>query len=397
MTNSFVFASYDCVGFDLDNTLAEYNERELINLIYNILANCMVNDYDYDPTYLLKPVIDDIDFIRKGLTIDVERGNIVSLASDGTVLRASHGTRLLDTSKIIEIYGPEKVWNIGVQHCNDFLSTWNGTLSEKIRSSLDYFDVCVPLLFARSIDSVDAAGHSVTAHDVWMHVFNSLSSMFNKINYAGNCGGYYDALQQDPEKFIRKRTPEFLNWLNSFKVAKKTTFLITGSDYDYGEFVARTALGADWEKYFDIIVYYARKPGFFAQDRKFKFIGPHDEIVPPEELKLGQSYREGNWTALYQLFAERSKKDNPKCLYIGDNLIQDVYAPAKFECCDTIAVVKELADFGESTDKELFLSNTWGSLLYDGINHKPTIWNKVVNNFSKMRIPSLEWFLNDNS
>ena len=152
--NSFDFTSYDCIGFDLDNTLAEYEEHELINLIYNILANLMVSKHGYNQVHLLTPLKDDIDFIRKGLTIDIERGNIVSLANDGSVLRASHGTRVLSIAEIIQAYGPNRMWDVGVQHCNDFLTTWNGHLSEKIRSSLDYFDICVPLLFARSIDSV---------------------------------------------------------------------------------------------------------------------------------------------------------------------------------------------------------------------------------------------------
>jgi HAD superfamily 5'-nucleotidase-like hydrolase len=394
MVNSFDFASYDCIGFDLDNTLAEYNEQELINLIYEIIANCMVNNYNYNPNDLLKPVTDDIDFIRKGLTLDIERGNIVSLADDGTVLRASYGTRLLSAAEIKDIYGSDRAWNVGIQHCNDFLTTWNGQLSEKIRSSLDYFDMCVPLIFARSIDSL--AGHqSVTAYNVWMHIFNSLCSMFKKENYKDNCGGYYDTLKQNPDKYIKKRSPEFLNWIISLKKANKTTFLITGSDYDYGEFIARNALGPDWEKHFDIVVYYARKPGFFSQNREFKVAGPQETVVSPEKLEFGQSYREGNWTDLHQLFTKSLNKV-PKCLYIGDNLIQDVYAPAKFKCCDTVAVVKELTKFDRRIDEELFLSNTWGSIFYDKLNSKSTIWDKVVNNYSKLYVPSLDWFLNKN-
>ena len=81
----------------------------------------------------------------------------------------------------------------------------------------------------------------------------------------------------------------------------------------------------------------------------------------------------------------------------GDNFIQDIYAPAKFKCCDTIAVIKELANFDQSTDKELFLSNRWGSVLHDKLFDKRTVWNALLNCYSKFNVPSLDWFLNENN
>ncbi len=380
---------YDCIGFDLDNTLVQYYEFELVSLIYDISAEYLVERKHYAPEDLLIPITSDIDFIRKGLTLDTERGNVLSLAEDGSILRACHGTRPLSANDIERVYGPGGKWNLAEEHCNNFLCTWNGELSDLIRSSLDYFDMSVPLLFARIVDALDKRQTDIKKYDFWATILEAVMYVYRTDSFIDNSGEYYRAVRANPYKYLRKCSQNFLRWLDSLKTAGKTTFLITGSKDDYATFIAEHALAENWTKYFDVIVFFAKKPGFFFQARPFQ---PCDAVDNSLELKVDSCYSEGNWNDLYKLFAKVTNKNEPKCLYIGDNLIQDVYTPAKHKCCDTIAVVKELS-VEEDEKNELFHSETWGSFIYDRKNNKYTIWGRVIKNYSKACIPSIEWFV----
>lgn len=383
----FNFNDYDCIGFDLDNTVCEYRELELIQLVYDILSNYLVTVKKYDPE-IIRPL--DIDFLRKGLTLDLEKGNILDLADDGTILRASHGTKPLTDAEIESIYGENKQWKLASHHCKDFLATWNGEFSEKIRSSIDYFDVAVPLLFARVIDSVDKGDGRRENYRVWPDILSGLFYMFVKEHFPSDKGEYYPALKYNPDKYIRKCSPKVINWLEEMKKAGKTTFLITGSNSPYGSFIAETALGPDWKKYFDVIIYYARKPGFFVQKRPFCSPENEDVAIPLSDFKFPGSYSQGNWSDLFNLLAKTTGKTNPKCVYVGDNLVQDVYTPSLFKDCDTVAVVKELTAECDNND-ELLVSKRWGSFFYDKQNNKYTVWGSVIRNHAKICIPDLTW------
>uniref|UniRef100_A0A803YI71 Uncharacterized protein n=1 Tax=Meleagris gallopavo TaxID=9103 RepID=A0A803YI71_MELGA len=77
---------------------------EVTQLIYDSFAQYLVTEKGYDKDLLtLNP--ESLDFCCKGLALDFEDGNFLKLAEDGTVLRASHGTRNMTSEEILEIYG----------------------------------------------------------------------------------------------------------------------------------------------------------------------------------------------------------------------------------------------------------------------------------------------------
>ncbi|KAK7590834.1 hypothetical protein V9T40_002447 [Parthenolecanium corni] len=384
---------YDCIGFDLDNTLVEYVEFELVTLIYDISANYLVNHREYDAEDILRPITEDIDFLRKGLTLDMERGNVLSLGSDGTVLRVCHGTEVLEEEDIKRIYGPDKKWDLAVEHCQDFLNTWNGENADRIRSSLDYFDMSVPLLFARIVDGIDRKNGNkpLEKYDIWSHILEAVFYVYRTETFIDNTGEYYREVKQNPSKYLKKCSTKFLEWLKSLKASGKLVFLITGSKNDYGNYIADYCLTENWQDYFQVIVYFAKKPGFFVQNRPFLRCDSND-IVKELNLESENSFMEGNWSQLYDLFCECTGKTNPKCLYIGDNLIQDIFTPAFYKCCDTIAVAKELL-MEEHPNEVLFCSKRWGSFFYDDLNNRYTVWGNVIKKYSKLCIPSLQWFV----
>ncbi|XP_077285950.1 5'-nucleotidase domain-containing protein 1-like [Arctopsyche grandis] len=398
--NFFSFDNYDCIGFDLDNTICRFNIEHLMNLEYDILSNYLVENKGYDPVYLLEPMSQNADFLQRGLIMDLERGNILRTGADGTILKASHGNNLLTEEDIIKYYGPNKQWEIANKYAQNPLVAWNSDLETKIRSCLDFFDIPATLCFANCVDSIDAKKGLQTSYNIWPDIFQGLQNMFLRDNFIKNVGGFYPKLKANPDKYYNKCDESVLSWLKNIK-KHKTTFLITGSNVDFASYSARNCLGNDWMDYFDVIIFYARKPGFFTGSREFVGI---DGLVETDPIVIDYSnkkhiYSRGNWEELIDLLSHISGKEPPKTLYIGDNLVQDIYTPSKFVNCDTVALLEEVSaegmigNFTKDPNSPILTSRMWGSLF--SITDRngqdiPTLWSDIIKRHSKLCIPSLK-------
>lgn len=389
--NYFSFAQYDCIGFDLDNTIVKYNIKNMIYHEYQTLADFLVNK-GYSKEFLLKPVDEGADFMQKGLLLDFERGNLLRVCPDGSVQIASHGTKFLTKQEIIDIYGENKRWEVTDEYCKDMLVAWNGTLADLIRSCQDYFDMPAALAFARIIDSIDLEkGERQKKYTIWPDVLAGLMNMYSRENFASHESAYFAGLKDNPGKFIHKCDPKLLSWLKALK-EKKTTFLVTGSHIDFASLTAGYALGPDWREYFDIVICYSKKPGFFTMRRPFLRLEGIKETEPIEvkDMVPGSVYTQGNFTDLKQFIAAISKVKDPKIVYAGDNLIQDVFTPNKHVKLDAIAIVEEMwaegVDYHESY--EILRSISWGSYFHS--NGEDTLWENIIRKHAKICVPSVD-------
>ncbi|KAJ8891664.1 hypothetical protein PR048_004192 [Dryococelus australis] len=389
----FRLSDYDCVGFDLDHTLLRYRISELVSLEYEVMAKFLVAERGYDADHLLRPFgADAVDFLQKGLVLDFERGNVLQLARGGAISKASHGTLPMTDGEVCACYGEEKCWEVASLFHRDPLSTWNGPLTQRMRALLDYFDAPASVAFGRIVDSLDArAGCVVGRYNVWPDILDSLGYMFGREQFAVNGGDYFPALKRNPEKYIHKCSAKVVNWLREIK-RSKVVFMVTGSNVDFASFTAQYCLGENWRDLFDIVVCYARKPGFFTGNRPFlrlEGIQEKDELAS-DKLQFGNMYSQGNWQDLYSLFVAKTGKEQPKCVYFGDNLIQDVYTPKKLELCDIVAVVEELLANHSSEfrhpDTAVLASHLWGPYLRGS---SPTIWTEIVHQYAKLCISDL--------
>ncbi|KAK1131305.1 hypothetical protein K0M31_017592 [Melipona bicolor] len=396
----FKFLDYDCIGFDLDNTLLHYNVTNMVHLIYETLANYLVTERGYDSKHLLKPLEDkDLDFIQKGLFLDFERGNILKINANGIIQRACHGTNLLSIEKIKEIY-PEQRWEATDAFCNDMLSTWNGPLSMKMRSLLDNFDIASSLIFARLIDAFDKEqGGPLNEYNIWPDMLDGFIEMFNRDHFKIDRGYFFPSLRENPDKYMHKCTARTITWLQELK-KHCTTFLITGSNVDFVDFTATYALGEDWQSLFDIVICYAKKPAFFTEKRPFFNVVNKEEgnIIESKDLKRGGIYSQGNWKELAEFLENISGKQNPRYLYVGDNLLQDIYVPNSYVQCDTVAVIEEQMSEGmvqqklSHPDEKVLNSTLWGSYfcLKDSKVNMNSLWGHVIKKYSKLCIPEID-------
>ncbi|KAJ3639746.1 hypothetical protein Zmor_003087 [Zophobas morio] len=393
--STFKFTDYDCIGFDLDNTLSRYKVGAMIEMEYGVMANFLVEKKGYSRKHLLQPF--DHNFILRGLIVDDENGNILRIANDGHILQASHGTKFLQDEEI-ETYYPNRHWKVSDIFVQDPLTTWNGPYSEKMRTLLDYFDIAASLIFARAIDAIDEQQNMVQdKYNVWVDILDALQNMFNRNHFPTGEGEYFTKMKTHPELYYHKSSEQLLQWLRQLKHQQKKLFLLTGSHVDFASHTALNTIGPNWKEYFDIVVCFAKKPGFFTMRRDFLRIDGNEEGAPVSlnDLQLGGVYSQGNWTDLHQFLSRHVNKSMPKFLYIGDNLIQDIYTPHIHSHCDTVTVCEELEAEGVygyrqwHPDQHFLVSTIWGS--YFHYNNVNTNWYHLMKKHSKLCIPSLEY------
>jgi HAD superfamily 5'-nucleotidase-like hydrolase len=383
---------YDSIGFDLDNTVCEYNITPLVNMEYKVLSKYLVEKKGYDSSYLFQPFGEDgMDFVQRGLIMDFIRGNVIKVSEDGVILSASHGTTQMSEEEIKKVYRKEKRWDVTDQYCKDMLAAWNGPLTKRLRCTLDYFDMPASLCFARAIDSILQKGQNLENNTVGLDVLSGLMYLYKREHFRSEESEFFKELKANPHKYYRKCSPKVIEWLKLVKQSK-FTFLITGSNVDYATFTANYCLGENWQDLFDFIVCFARKPGFFTEERPFLQLHGFEEgeALPESELDNAKICSQGNWSHLYNLIARKTKLQSPKCLYIGDNLVQDIYTPGSWAKFDTLAVVEELqAENSYHPDKSCITSKRWGSFLKDDNTNDLTIWGGIIKNFSNICVPSL--------
>lgn len=390
----FSLANYDAIGFDLDNTIVRYNVKNMIFHEYQVLAEFLI-ERGYSREFLGKPIEEGADFMQKGLVLDFKRGNFLRICPDGTIQKASHGTKFMTKEQITAIYGEAKRWEVTDEYCKDMLVAWNGSLADLIRTCLDFFDMPAALAFARIVDSIDLAngGEPLEAYQVWPDILDGLVAMYTRERFATGESRYFQGLKSDIAKFVHKCDPSVLAWLKELRKRKKT-FLVTGSHIDYASLTAGYAIGANWRDYFDIIICFAKKPGFFTASRPFMQLDGIKETNPIDwsELKTGEVYTQGNFRDLVKCMGKLAQKEDGelKLVYVGDNLIQDVFTPNKHIGIDTIAVVEEMLAEGVNYQEkfEILRSSAWGS--YFHVNGEDTLWERIARKHSKLCVPSVD-------
>uniref|UniRef100_A0A8C8FKA5 5'-nucleotidase domain-containing protein 1 n=1 Tax=Oncorhynchus tshawytscha TaxID=74940 RepID=A0A8C8FKA5_ONCTS len=331
MSEYFSLSDCDVIGFDLDHTLCRYHLKETSRLIYESFTRYLVEHKDYDKDLLtLTPAT--WDFCFKGLVVDLEDGNLVKLAEDGTVLRATHGTNNLRTEEIIKHYGPKREW----KHFNSLNTTF--TRSTKYYFYDNYFDLPGALLCGRVVDML----RYTFAFPAVQHVLFVCPSE--------DAGWYFPSVKRDPGRYLQPCSESVKTWLRSMKSAGKVLLLITSSHSDYCRLICDQILGKDWEELFDIIITNALKPGFFSlvpQQRPFRtLVNDVEESEGLPSLDKPGWYSQGNWPHLHQLLKTMTGNPEPKVVYFGDSMRSDMFPANMFGKWETVMIVEEMEGEG---------------------------------------------------
>ncbi|XP_031204604.1 5'-nucleotidase domain-containing protein 1 isoform X3 [Mastomys coucha] len=189
MAQHFSLAACDVVGFDLDHTLCRYNLPESARLIYNSFAQFLIKEKGYDEE-LLTLTPEDWDFCCKGLALDLEDGTFIKLAADGTVLRASHGTKMMTPEALTEAYG-KKEWRhcVSDKRCTSDKPCASDNIpccSGKCYFYDNYFDLPGALLCARVVDCLTKQNRGQKTFDFWKDVVAGIQHNFKMSAFKEN-------------------------------------------------------------------------------------------------------------------------------------------------------------------------------------------------------------------
>ncbi len=339
--------SIKAIGYDLDYTLVHYNTLEWERRAYHHTKLRLaergwpVGDLVFDP-----------DEVIQGLTIDLELGNLLKVSRFGYVIRAAHGTRLLEFDEVRRAYAGTVV---DLHHSRwVFINT--------------LFSLSEASLFAQLVDLADAG--AIPEVIGYENLYRTVRGALDAAHMEGTLKGEVLA---NPDRFIEP-DPDVVPMLFDQREAGKQLMLITNSEWEYAErilahvFDPQLPAGQTWQDLFDTVIVSANKPGFFEEPhRLYRVVDEDRALLKPHlgAMEPGGVYFGGS---AYQV-EESLGLSGEEILYVGDHLFGDVHASKSALRWRTALVLYELeaevdalAEFAEREAQLIELMGTKGRL-----------------------------------
>ena len=322
----------EVIGFDMDYTLALYNQPRIEALSVECTLNKMVESRGYPPALLGLDY--NPQFAIRGLVVDCERGNLLKMDRYGYVGRAYHGTRPLPRPERQQLYR-EQSGRPRWAYIDTLFALPEAVLYAR---AVDYFDAEPE--FQKLAPKARAARYS----KLWQDIRDC-------IDEAHRDESIKRIIKADMQSFI-ERDPELPLTLHRFRSAGKRLFLLTNSGYDYTTAVMSFLLDQQlpdypsWRSYFDVIVVDAKKPRFFAEHPPLIELDEGGQPRPPlsagaqvsSERPPAVLYQGGNVSAVDKLLGLRGDR----VLYVGDHIYGDMYRAKRASVWRTAMIIQEL-------------------------------------------------------
>jgi len=339
MSSTMNFTKYNVLGFDMDFTLARYELVPFFNMVYDILCKYLVENKEY-PKHIFHKLEEDKDLIYKGLIADFEKGNVLKLAKDGLILRATHGTKMMSSDEVKQAYGEDKKFKDYDRFIDGLKS-----VDSKWRFFENYFDIPGLVAFARIVDHLHEQGQEEgkpTYEHVWIDIVCGLENMYTPSQFEENKGGFFPEMKRELAKYVKPVSQKIKDWLQSLRKDGRLVFFLTSSHFDFATFIMNHVYGPDWKSYFDINLFQARKPRFFTENKPF--VEVTDMSLGEEKKSLLQhgSYCFGNYEDLMAFFRKSLGTFDPKVLYFGDNLWADAWPSKTLGDWDSVLIFEEM-------------------------------------------------------
>ncbi|HNN51830.1 MAG TPA: HAD-IG family 5'-nucleotidase [Pseudomonadota bacterium] len=323
----------EVIGFDMDYTLALYNQPRLEALSASCTLEKMIARRGY-PEALRQLPYDSRRAIR-GLVVDRERGNVLKMDRYGYVGRAYHGTRPLPRAERRKLYREQLLRILSTHYA--FIDT--------------LFALPEAVLFGQIVDFFDAdPAFAALSDDKKAQRYSQLwADIRESIDEAHRDDSIKRVIKADMATYIAF-DPELPATLHRFRSAGKRLFLLTNSGLDYTQAVMSYLLDkrlpgyASWRSYFDVIVVDAKKPSFFTEQAPLLQIDPDGKVRGAleghEPALRGRLCQGGNVQALDRLLGLRGDR----VLYVGDHIYGDMYRAKRASVWRTAMIIQELED-----------------------------------------------------
>jgi len=339
--------SLSYIGFDMDYTLALY-KRSMEFLQAELVLKGLVSDLGYDRSLL--SIQYDPDFAIRGLSVDLEHGNVFKMNSHRFVGQVWHGSGLLDKSIRRDVYTNRKI-----------APSDPGIVMVDTQFSLPEIS-----LYCQLVALLEQSNSKVDYKKLWEDLRTAMDRLHRDDTLKA-------IVRSDVPKYIYK-DPELGETLHRFRSAGKKLFLLTNSEPIYTEAVMTHLLDGihpgypRWNDFFDFAIASGQKPRFFNQNEPLLTVDENGDLSdePVTQLKRGVIYSGGNLDIIKSLTGMRGDE----VLYVGDHIYGDIMRSKRDTMWRTAMVVQEMegeleqiqakgteADALEALEDELFQVN----------------------------------------
>ncbi|KAJ9546303.1 hypothetical protein OSB04_018846 [Centaurea solstitialis] len=339
-TRTLNLRSISAIGYDMDYTLMHYNVMAWEGKAYDY---CMENLKKVG--FPVDGLAFDPDLVIRGLVIDKEKGNLVKADRFGYVKRAMHGTTLLSTQAVSEMYGRELV-DLRKESRWEFLNT--------------LFSVSEAVAYMQMVDRFDEGIISPDLGAVGKALFRAHVE-----------GQMKNEIMSKPELFVEP-DPELPLALLDQKEAGKKLLLITNSDYIYTDKMMRHSFNRflpndmNWRDLFEMVIVSARKPEFFQMSHPLYEVVTSEGLMRPcFKASPGGLYSGGS----AQMVENSLGIHGDEILYVGDHIYTDVSVSKVHLRWRTALICREL----EEEYNALIHSREHRARLVELINQKEVV------------------------
>ncbi|KAL3321512.1 hypothetical protein AABB24_039238 [Solanum stoloniferum] len=341
--------SISAIGYDMDYTLMHYNVMAWEGRAYDY---CMENLRNVG--FPVDGLAFDPDLVIRGLVIDKEKGNLVKADRFGYIKRAMHGTRMLSTREVSEIYGRELV-DLRKENKWEFLNT--------------LFSVSEAVAYMQLVDRLDKG---VIGPDLCPNEYKGLYKAVGKALFRAHVEGQLKSeIMSKPELFVEP-DPELPLALLDQKEAGKRLLLITNSDYHYTDKMMQHSFNRylpndmSWRDLFEMVIVSARKPEFFQMAHPMYEVVTGEGLMRPcFKARPGGLYSGGS----AQMIESSLNVHGDEILYVGDHIYTDVSQSKVHLRWRTALICREL----EEEYNALIHSQEERATLIDLINKKEVL------------------------
>ncbi|XP_068484365.1 uncharacterized protein [Phaseolus vulgaris] len=348
-SQSLNLRSISAIGYDMDYTLVHYNVKAWEGRAYHY---CMENLKKLG--FPVDGLTFDPDLIIRGLVIDKEKGNLVKADQFGYIKRAMHGTKMLSTRAVREIYGIELV-DLRLEGRWVFLST--------------FFSMSEAVAYMQMVDILD---DGVIPANLGPFDYKGLYKAMGVALVAAHVEGRLKSdIMSNPEQYV-ELDPELPFTLLDQKEAGKKLVLITNSDYHYTDKMMHYSFNRflpgemGWRDLFDIIVVSANKPEFFQMSHPMYELVTNEGLMRPcFKAQIGGLYSGGS----ANMVESSLNIHGDEILFIGDHIYTDVNQSKVHLQWRTALICREL----EEENSALIHSRGCRESLLELINQKEVV------------------------
>ncbi|XP_061343245.1 uncharacterized protein LOC133289349 [Gastrolobium bilobum] len=341
--------SISAIGYDMDYTLIHYNVMAWEGRAYDYCLENLKN-----MGFPVDGLAFDPELVIRGLVIDKERGNLVKADRFGYVKRAMHGTKMLSTRAVSEMYGRELV-DLRKESQWEFLNT--------------LFSVSEAVAYMQMVDRLD---DGTITPDLGPLDYKGLYKAVGKALFWAHVEGRLKSeIMSKPEQFVEP-DPELPLALLDQKEAGKKLLLITNSDYHYTDKMMQHSFNRflpndmGWRDLFDIVIVSARKPEFFQMSHPMYEVVTGEGLMRPcFKAQTGGVYSGGS----AQMVENSLNIHGDEILYVGDHIYTDVSQSKVHLRWRTALICREL----EEEYSALISSRSYRESLVELINQKEVV------------------------